>query len=375
MKIALTGGGTGGHFYPIIAVAEALYDLAEEERIVSLELLFLSDSPYRRDLIENERLVFKKVYAGKARRYFSLLNFFDLFKTFFGVLRALWLIYSEMPDVVFSKGGYAAFPVVLAARIFRIPVFVHESDAIPGRVNNWSGKFAERIAISFEEAAKYFPKEKTALTGVPVRKDILGFTPEEGREAFGIERDVPVILILGGSQGSQKINDVILESLEMLTNNYQIIHQCGKNNLREVRGRANIILEKSLFKNRYHLYDDLNETLLRNAASVTDVVISRAGASAIYEIAAWKLPAILIPLKNSAQDHQRENAYGYSGTGAANVIEEDNLSSHILISEIKRILSGQEEREKMKEGAKKFAKPEAARKIAQEIINLSFKHS
>lgn len=375
MKILLTGGGSGGHFYPIIAVAEALYELSEEERVITPELILMSDKKFDSKLIQKEGLVFKKVYAGKIRRYFSLLNITDFFKTIVGILKALFSVYSDMPNVVFGKGGYVSFPALLAARIFRIPVIIHETDSIPGKVNKWAGRFAKRIAISFPETAEYFNKEKTALTGTPVVKSKIGQTFDEGKEIFNIEPDIPTLLVLGGSQGAIKINDVLLSLAPELVKSFQIIHQCGKDNEKDTRGRLEIVLENSIFKNRYHLYPYLDDDLLRNASSVADIIISRAGGTAIYEIAAWEKPSILIPLKNSAQDHQRENAYSFSKEGAAAVLEEENLSPHVLLSEIKRILENDAKKKKMSESAKNFAKPDAARKIAKEILNLALKYS
>ncbi|MFC1757107.1 glycosyltransferase, partial [Patescibacteria group bacterium] len=323
-----------------------------------------------------EGIKFKKVYAGKLRRYFSLLNIVDFFKTIIGSFRAIWMIFLEMPHIIIGKGGYASFPVLLAGRLFNIPIIIHESDSVPGKVNKWAGGFAKRVAISFPEASEYFQEEKIALTGVPVRKGI-AVKPNkiESQELLNLEKDLPTILVLGGSQGSQKINEIILDSLPELTKSFQIIHQCGKKNEKETMELSKIILEKSENKNRHHLYPHLNDSLIRSSAGSTDLVISRAGGSAIYEIATWNLPSIIIPIKNSAQNHQRENAYSYKKAGACEVIEENNLSSNILISEISRIFEDKERIEKMKISAQKFSKPEASRKIAKEIINLALEHS
>ncbi len=375
MKILFTGGGTGGHFYPIIATAEAIYQLSEEERLIEPKLVFMSDSPYDSELLRIENIVYKKIYAGKIRRYFSLLNITDFFKTIIGVFKAMAMVYSEMPDVVFGKGGYASFPVILAARIFRIPVVIHESDTIPGKVNKWAGKFAKSIAISFNEAAKFFPKEKVALTGTPVRKTILKTNPEQAREILNMETGTPTILVLGGSQGAQKINNILVDISSELVKNFQIIHQCGVKNEQETKSRLGVVLNKSEFKNRYRLYPYLDDSKLKSAASVADIVISRAGGSAIYEISAWGLPSIVIPIKNSAQNHQRENAYSFSKAGACEVIEETNLSPNVLLSEINRIFSDKKKLTEMSKAASGFAKPDAARKIAQQIINIALEHS
>ncbi|MBU1091780.1 glycosyltransferase [Patescibacteria group bacterium] len=325
MKILLTGGGTGGHFYPIVAVIEAIYDLAEEEKLIQPEIILASSSEYNKKISKKEAIVFKKIYSGKMRHYFSFLYLVDIFKTIMGVFKGIWIVYWSMPDVVFGKGGNVSFPILLAARIFGIPVILHESDSVPGKVNKWAGKFAKKIAISFPEALKYFPKEKTALTGTPVRKSIVGFTREEGMELFDMEENIPAILVLGGSQGSQKINDAMADISKELVKSFQVIHQCGAKNEKDTKGRIKINLEESLFSNRYHVYSHLDDSLMRNAASVANLVISRGGGSSIYEIAIWGLPSIIIPIENSAQDHQKENAYNYARSGAAKVIEEKNL--------------------------------------------------
>ena len=375
MKILFTGGGTGGHFYPIISIIEAMRVLVEEERLVGIEFIFMSDSPYDENLLLKEDIRFIKISAGKMRRYFSLFNITDAFKTAGGLWSAFWKIYHEFPDVIFGKGGYASFPALFAARILKIPVIIHESDAVPGRVNRWAAKFAKRIAISFPESAKYFPKDKTALTGNPIRRGIQGSTPEEAKEFFQLESGIPTILILGGSQGSKNINDNVLDIASEFVNFAQIIHQCGKNNFEEVKNRLSVVLEKSPFKSRYHIFDYLDDMLLRDASSIADIVISRAGASSIFEIAAWGLPSVIIPLNNSAQNHQRENAYSYARSGAAEVIEETNLTPHLLLSEVQRLLKDKKKLEEMKEAAKNFAQPKAARKIAREILNLALEHA
>ncbi len=378
MKIILTGGGTGGHFYPLIAVAEELNNIIDEDKLMNTKLIYMSDKPYNKRLLSEKEIKFKKVTSGKIRRYFSLLNITDVIKIFLGALRALWTVYNDFPDVVFGKGGYASFPVLFAARFFRIPVVIHESDTVPGRVNKWASKFAKRIAVSFPESVSYFPeksRKKIAVVGNPVRKDLVHLPKEGFSEFLQLDKNLPVIFILGGSQGSQRINDVIVDMASELVDKYQIIHQCGKNNFKEVQGRVNVSLEKSPFKNRYRVFGFLNESAMKMAAAASNIVISRAGSSAIFEIAAWGKPSILIPLSNSAQDHQRENAYAFARTGASEVIEERNLSPHILLSEINRILSQKNSLEDIKSKANQFYKPEAGHQIAREIINLALEHA
>jgi UDP-N-acetylglucosamine--N-acetylmuramyl-(pentapeptide) pyrophosphoryl-undecaprenol N-acetylglucosamine transferase len=373
MRILFTGGGTGGHFYPIISVVEELNALVKEKKLLGLELFYMAPTPYNPGVLYEHGITYKRNSAGKLRTYFSIQNFFDLFKTGWGVLVSVFQVYSLYPDVVFGKGGYASFPALLAARILRIPVVIHESDTVPGRVNLWAGKFATRVALSWKDAAKYFPQDKVAYTGQPVRKDIAQPITEGAREFLKIEDGIPVVVILGGSQGAQKINEAVLEALKRLTEKYAIIHQTGPNNIAEVKATADAVLYDSPHKDRYKPYDYLNPLALRMGAGVASVVVSRAG-STIFEVASWGVPSIIIPITNSNGDHQRTNAFSYARAGGCEVIEEKNLTPNILASEIERLSAEKEVREKMSESAKAFYKPEAARLIAEEILKIALSH-
>ncbi len=373
MKILFTGGGTGGHFYPIIAIAEELRALARENKIVDMELYYMSPSPYNAGVLYNEKIIYKKNYAGKMRRYFSVLNFFDIFVTGWGILRSLWEVFLIYPDVIFGKGGYASFPALFAGRIFRIPVIIHESDSVPGKTNMWASKFAERIAISYAEAADRFPKGKVAFTGNPIRKDIVIPLTTNARAYLKLDPNLPVILILGGSQGSQIINSVIMEALPQLVKKYQVLHQTGKNNLDEVKKISEAVLFRNPDKDRYHSYDYMDALTLRSAAGAANLVISRAG-STIFEIANWGVPSIIIPIRESNGNHQVKNAFAYARTGSAQVIEETNLTGNILNAEIDRILQNPELVQKMKEASKNFIKLDAARLIAEEIMKIALRH-
>jgi len=194
------------------------------------------------------------------------------------------------------------------------------------------------------------------------------------KEYFKLEGGTPTIFIFGGSQGAKNINDNVLDILPELLPDYQVIHQCGENNYQECLGRADLILETSPFKSRYKLFPYLESGAMRMAYGAADLVVSRAGSGSIFEIAASGLPSIIIPLSGSAQEHQRENAYAYAKSGAAAVIEEHNLKPHILKSEIDRLFTDKEELANMAEAAKQFAKPDAAEKIAREIIRLAIEH-
>ncbi|KKU51604.1 MAG: hypothetical protein A3H69_03485 [Candidatus Sungbacteria bacterium RIFCSPLOWO2_02_FULL_47_9] len=369
MRVLFTGGGTGGHMFPLIAVARELKRVAEEERILDVQFFYMGPLTVGDEDLKKEDILYYPILAGKMRRYFSIMNFIDIFKTGIGIIQSAWHLFILVPDIIFSKGGYGSFPVLLIARIYRIPVVIHESDSVPGRVNTWAGKFARRIAIAFQSAAKYFPADRTALLGNPVRTRILGGRADASKEALSILSGDPVIFVTGGSQGAEKINQTITGILPDLLKKYEVIHQVGKANLEAVKFETTTLLEHSE-KLKYHLFGFLDETKLREAYAASDLVIARGGASAIFEVAALAKPSIIIPLKNSAQDHQRENAYEYGRAGACVVIEEANLSPHLLYSEVERIFGDAELRKKMNEAARNFARMDASELIAREILKL-----
>ncbi len=373
MKILFTGGGTGGHFYPIIAVAEKLNKILEREKIANAELFYMSTEPYNERMLFDNKIKFKQITAGKRRTYFSIQNFFDLFKTGWGVVKAIFQLFVLYPDVIFSKGGYASFPVLFAARIFRIPVIIHESDSAPGRVNAWSGKFAQKIAISYAGAAQYFPSGRTALTGNPIREEVLLSSGKDAFKELALDPNIPVILVLGGSQGARIINSLMETLAPKLVEKYQVIHQVGEGNVTDVQTTVNGLLGGNPNASRYYIYGYMDSETMKLASEVATVVVSRAG-SAIFEIAVWGLPAILIPITESNADHQRKNAYAYARAGGALVIEEANLGPNILLSEIENLIQDKGKRETMKVSAGEFAQVDAAEKIAEQIFAVLMRH-
>lgn len=373
MKILLTGGSTGGHFYPLIAVAESLYDRANQKTIIKPEIWYMDSSKYNpRALFDND-IQYIEIPAGKLRRYFSFLNFTDVFKTGVGVVLALINMWKIYPDVVFGKGGYSSFPPLLAARILGIPVVIHESDSRPGKVNKWAGKFAQRIAVSYPSAADFFDKSKVAYTGNPIRREIRVPLTDRAHEQLGLEAGVPTIFVLGGSQGARTINDVILESLPTLLEKYQVIHQTGRANFAEVTRTAEVILQNHPHKNRYKPLDYLNDLTMRLSAGASDIVVSRAG-STIFEIATWGKPSIIIPISEQISHDQTKNAFAYARQGACKVIEEHNLTEHVFISEVSALLEDKALQQQFADNAKAFSRLDSSDKIADVLIELSLQH-
>lgn len=374
MRIVLCGGGSGGHFYPLMAVAEAIQNEVRKRRLLEPELYYLAPEPYDERALFERGVRFKKVRAGKLRRYFSLQNFTDSIVMAFGFLDAFTTLYALYPDVVFSKGSGPSFPVVLAARLLNIPIVIHESDASVGRANLWAGKFAKYIGVSYDEAADAFPGKNVALVGNPVRREIRIPDREGGREFFNLEAAVPVILIFGGSQGAQTINSVILDALPRLVDKYEVIHQTGTAHIDEVTSTAKVVLGQNPNEHRYHPMAFLSPLALRMAAGAASVAVSRAGSGSIYELAIWGIPAILIPIPEEWSHDQKKNAYSYARGGGAVVLEEKNLAANILLSEIERIVTDPQVKARMTLGATAFAKPDAAEKLASVVLSIALEH-
>jgi UDP-N-acetylglucosamine--N-acetylmuramyl-(pentapeptide) pyrophosphoryl-undecaprenol N-acetylglucosamine transferase len=364
MRIVLTGGGTGGHLVPLVAVAKEI-----KKKIPDTEFVFLGPAhPLEKSFMEPEGIPVRNIMSGKIRRYFSLETIIDLAKVPLGIFQALWKLLVIMPDAIFAKGGYAAVPVVLAGWAYRIPVMIHESDAKPGIANIIMAKFCQRVAISYPEAEKYFPARQVVLTGNPLRPDITQGDPAKAREKFSLIESKKVIFVWGGSQGARYINNKILNILPNLLHKYQIIHQTGEKNIKEVEHKAGEIGIKA-GREGYHPVAFIREEL-KDVLALADLVISRAGANSISEIAANKKPSIIIPIESSANGHQLMNAYSVAKTGGCVVFEENNLGEHMLLEKIDELMEDEELRKKMTESLGHFYHPDAADRIANGILGM-----
>jgi UDP-N-acetylglucosamine--N-acetylmuramyl-(pentapeptide) pyrophosphoryl-undecaprenol N-acetylglucosamine transferase len=326
MKVVLTGGGTGGHFYPLIAIAEELQRIADEEKLASFKMYYFSDKPYDKKVLLEHAIEFRSIPAGKIRLYFSLSNIFDMVKTFIGIFVALWKLFWVYPDVVMGKGGYASFPTLVAAKILRIPIVIHETDSVPGRVNKIVGKWADKIAVSYFESSEYFPKERVAHTGQPIRSDMLDGQEEGAYEYFSLTPGVPTILVLGGSQGAKKINEALIGVAGELSEKYQVIHQTGDSHVKTTQDVVYSMLEGYQNKERYHVYGFLSKLGMAMAGGAATIVVTRAGGS-LFEVAAWG------------------------------------------------VVGDKELLKKMQESCKNFYHPDASTKIAKALIQYGYKHA
>lgn len=377
MKVVLTGGGTGGHFYPLIAVVEAIEEICKERRLLEPQYFYIGPEAFDPRALAEHDIQYLKAPAGKLPRDSRVPSPVHMFRAWSGVAKSFFTLFSLFPDVIFSTGGYAAFPTLAAARLLGIPVIIYDADATPGRVSLWASNFAQWIAVAHPDAARAFPEKthkKIARTGHPIRTEIEHPTPEGGYEFLKLDPSVPTILILGGSQGAQAINNVLIDALPNLVNNYNIVHQAGTANLNDVSGLAGVVLKNSPHAERYRVFGLLNALALKMSAGISSLVIARAGSGTIFEISSWGIPALLVPIPEDVSHDQTENAYSYARAGAALVIEQKNLTQHLLLAEIERLMTDEMTRTRMSEAARAFARPGAGRKIAEVILETGISH-
>ena len=370
-RVVFTGGGSGGHIYPLLAVAEALQAKCDQLHAL-VEFSYLGPKDAYSALLSQRGIPVYPVASGKMRRYFSIDNFLDGPKFVIGFFQALWKLYFIMPDVVFSKGGTGALPVVVAAWFYRIPVAIHDSDAQPGLTNITSGRFATRVFLSFARAAAFFRADKVEVTGSPLRTELLGerVSREAAKEIMGFDKTQPLVLIIGGSQGAQRINEFVLANLPQFISMTSVLHQTGAGNFADVEKLSRAALANVPITYRYVPTEYIGGGDMATALTAADVVVARSGSS-VCEFASFGLPAILIPLSTSANDHQRVDAYEFAATGAAIVIEEANLLPGIFFAQLTNILTDADLRVKMSAASSAFFIPGAADKIADELMRMS----
>lgn len=368
MRIVFTGGGTGGHIFPIIAIVRELKKIRPD-----FSFYFIGPrNDFGAFMLSREGIKVKNIFAGKIRRYWGFKaffqNIFDIFKMIIGFIQAFFYLFFLFPDLVFSKGGYGSFPVSILSCIFFTPVMLHESDITPGLSNRIISKIALEVFSSFPvNETEFFPPEKVISVGNPVRKELMKGSKEEAEKIFGLKKGKPILLVLGGSQGSERINNLVLNVLSSLLKDFQVIHQTGSKNFKEVRAESKVMIDPSLNK-YYHLHPFLDENKLKHALSACDIVLARAGSGTIFEIALCKKPSILVPLPESAQNHQVDNAYSYQDKGACLVIEERNLTSNFFLERLKYITSNSIRMDKMSRAAELFSRPRAAEVISKYIM-------
>ncbi len=318
-KIAFTGGGTVGH----VSVNLSLIPTALSQ---GYEALYIgSKNGIEREMIESQlpEIKYYPISSGKLRRYISLENAKDVFKVLKGILDARKVLKKEKPDLLFSKGGFVSVPVVIAAKSLNIPTLIHESDLTPGLANKIALKFAKKIYTTFEETLNYLPKGKADFIGATIREDLKNGNAHNGYQLTGFNENKKVLLVMGGSLGSKKLNSIIRENLDALLQQYQVIHLTGK-------GLKDAQVKKSGYIQYEFVKEDLTDLL-----AITDTVISRAGSNAIYEFLTLRIPMLLVPLGlDQSRGDQIDNANHFADKGYAKAIDEEQLTAQILLQEL-----------------------------------------
>lgn len=325
-RIVLTGGGTAGHVTPNLAILPLL-------RQEGWEVLYIgSENGIEKKLIEAEGVPYYSIPTGKLRRYLSRQNITDMFRVVKGVSEATKLLKKLKPDLVFSKGGFVAVPVVLGAKKNKIPVIIHESDITPGLANKIAMPFAKTVCTTFPETLKYVPKEKGIHTGTPIRAELFKGDRQKGLEICGFDGTKPVLLQMGGSLGAVKLNDALRESLPSLLKDFDIIHLCGK-------GHKEESLEGTKGYRQFEYVTDE----LADLFAATDVIIARAGSNSISEFLALKKPHLLIPLSAKAsRGDQILNAASYEKQGFAMVLPEEELTAETMETKVRELYANRE---------------------------------
>lgn len=325
-KIILTGGGTAGHVTPNLALCPELEKNGFEISYIG------SYNGMEKGLVEKAGIPYYGISSGKLRRYFDLKNFTDPFRVIKGYFEARRLMKTLKPDVVFSKGGFVAVPVVIAASRAGIPVISHESDMTPGLANKLSLAFCTRICCNFPETIQYLPEDKAVLTGCPIREELLTGNKESGLKLTGFNDSKPVLLIMGGSLGSVKVNQAVRSILPDLLKDYQVVHLCGKGNLDETLTSMP----------GYVQYEYMSDPL-KHLFAMADIIISRAGANAICELLALQKPALLIPLSAAAsRGDQILNARSFKKQGFCDVLEEEDITNESLYTAVTSLYQNRE---------------------------------
>lgn len=348
-KLLLSGGGTGGSVSALLAI----YDVLKNEK--NFEFIWIgTKNGIEKKMIADEGLPYIAIASGKLRRYFSWQNFSDIFLIIWAFFQSLFILIKQRPNLFISAGGFVSVPTAWAAWCLRIPVLIHQQDVRPGLANKLMAPFAKIITVTFESSLKDYGK-KAIWAGNPTREKIskLNIDKESARKYFKINSNKPIVFIVGGGTGAIAINELVLASLEKLTEQFEVIHVFGKGKGSEMKN------------SHYHAFEFLDTNGMANAYAAADLIVSRSGLGILTEIAAAKKASILIPMPDS---HQEDNAQVFANKEAALVLSEKNLNPEIFKDEIFKLFSNENQKEKLKNNLGKIIKAEAAKSVAEIIL-------
>ncbi|MCH5149238.1 MAG: undecaprenyldiphospho-muramoylpentapeptide beta-N-acetylglucosaminyltransferase [Spirochaetales bacterium] len=338
-KIIITGGGSGGHAMPAVATAQLLRNY-EKKSGEQIKILYVgSKKGIEKKIATRNHCAFISISTGKLRRYFSWENFLDCFRIIKGIFDSISIIKHFKPDMIFSTGGFVSVPVVIAGYFTHTPSVIHEQTADAGLANKIAGKFAKKIALTFEESSVYFPASKTVITGIPLRESIFNADKEKAYTLLPVEQSLPTVYVSGGGLGCHLLNETMLKILPELLEKMNIIIQTGnaddgKDYLNLLRFRENLDDELKKHLIVFNFVEDVG-----NVFAISDLVVARSGAGTVNELIALKLPAVFIPLAIATGNEQFKNASVMEKIGGAQIIEEKNLTPEILQKTINEILT------------------------------------
>lgn len=364
VKVIISGGGTGGHIYPGVAIAKKL-----KERHSDCEILFIgSENGLEKKLVPKEGFKIDFITVEGLNKKLSLRTPVSFLKVFKGYFQASSIIKNFKPDIVVGTGGYVCGPVVLAASLKGIPTVIHEQNAYPGLTNKILSHIVSKIAITYKESEKYFPKNKVVFTGNPIRSQILNTDKVKCKRIWNFDINKPLILVVGGSRGAKNINNAVCDIIPYLVKeNIQLLFITGENQYDEVTKRLNYNKKDSKFKGiviEPYIYN------MQDALGACDIIVSRAGATILSEITALGIPAILIPSPYVANNHQEYNAISLEQNGAAVVIKESQLKSDIFKEQVISLVNNKDMLSKMSLNSSKLAVIDASEKICKIIEGL-----
>lgn len=352
--IVFTGGGTGGHVYPGLA-------LIQEFRRLGYSNFLWIGSKYGIEgtIVKDQGINFVGVSSGKLRRYWDIRNFFDLFRIFWGFVQSFFLFVKSKPYFVFSKGGFVSVPPVYAAGILGVPIFSHDSDLDPGLATRLNLRFSKLVFTAYPESLKHFPTKshKRVLSfGNPVRTELLQGDDQWIRNAFKVPQELPIVLVMGGSLGARQVNELVVGILELLAGKAFVLHQTGKGGF--LRGNT------QWYHSQEYFYEEMPQVL-----AGADVMITRAGAGALWEAAGVGLPLVLIPLREGSRGDQVRNARLFAQRGAALVLESEKPNPQDLWTLLEPLITQPQQRAALAQGVKTFEPAQASARICQSILN------
>ncbi|HKV58854.1 MAG TPA: undecaprenyldiphospho-muramoylpentapeptide beta-N-acetylglucosaminyltransferase [Ktedonobacteraceae bacterium] len=371
MRVLVSGGGTGGHIYPALAIATSLRTQYQAE------ILFLgSDDGLEKEIVPAAGFALATVKAGKLRRYVSLETVTGVMRVPLGMLSAISIVRKFRADVAFTSGGYVAVPAALASRLNGVPLLMHQQDVPPNLSNRLAAPLATRISVAFADSLPYFPARKTLLLGNPIRQvmlDVRNTSPQAARAELSLDADLPLLLVTGGSQGARHLNGVVCQALPDLLAHCQVLQISGKDLYNETRAQADSLLadQDEELRRRYRLVAYLNEEMPL-ALQAANLVLCRSGASTLSELATLGKPAILVPLSPAVGGSaQQQNAAMFERKQAAIVISNDDLKPEVLVKRVLTLIASNTLLAAMAQAASTFARPDATQDITQELVRIA----